>query len=166
MQVLTEPQPGATGNGRVSAYELLAIFAAALAIRALFLLAASLETGWSALDLAMLYDGHIYMIIAKSFPTPYLHTRELVPFVTTFQDSRFFLGWFPFYPALIWLASLPIGDFRLSALAVAHVAAAWRSFGFDWRLRLSRASPAWPLDYSSSSPRSGSCRAASPSPSR
>ncbi|HTF35369.1 MAG TPA: hypothetical protein VK714_16920 [Myxococcota bacterium] len=104
--------------------ELAGFFGAAILVRVVFILAASLWTGWPVLDLSMLYDGHGYLIVAKSFPTLYQHTAELVPFVTLFRDPRFFLGTFPFFPALTWVTSGVLGDLRTSGLVVAQLSAA------------------------------------------
>jgi hypothetical protein len=90
-----------------------ALALAALAARAAFLAggAAALGVDWR--DLALRYDGHIYLQIAKTLPRLYVSERGA--YLTT---------WLPLYPALIRLAGFLTGDLRTAALAVSAAAAA------------------------------------------
>ncbi len=102
-----------TRAGRLSPRaEGAALALAALAARAAFLAAAASATGVAWRDLALRYDGHVYLEIAKTFPR--LYVSEQGPYLTT---------WFPLYPALIRLAGFLTGDLRTAALAVSLAAA-------------------------------------------
>lgn len=84
-----------------------ALAATAVGARLVFLAAAAKALGVPVLDLALRYDGHVYLRIAKTFPRLY-------------QDGRgpFLTGWFPEYPLLIRAAAVVTRDFRLSALLI------------------------------------------------
>jgi hypothetical protein len=109
---------------RSPALALGALFVGSLALRTAVLLAASRAAGWAPADLALVYDGHLYAILARTLPALYLGVDEIVPFVTTFRDPTFLTGWFPLYSILIRLADLLVGDLRWSALLVSQTASA------------------------------------------
>lgn|GEM_PF-1206101 len=97
------------------------LFLLALAFRLSFLALASAFSGLPWRDLALYYDGHVYLLISKSYPRLYVGIHEIFP---AFRNSEYFTGWFPFYPLLIRLAGFVIRDSRVSALAVSQIAAA------------------------------------------
>lgn len=95
-----------------------AAFLWALALRAALLVFIIGRTGFSARDLALIYDGHVYILIAKSFPTPYVGIERIFP---VFRDSSFFTGWFPLYPAAIALVNALVRDAAWSALLASQL---------------------------------------------
>ena len=88
--------------------------AAALAARGAFLAAGSKALGVPALDLALRYDGHVYLRIAHTLPALYV-----VP-----GQGPYLTGWFPLYPLLIRAAAAIVPDYRAAALAVSAIASA------------------------------------------
>jgi len=91
---------------------------AALALTAVAARIAFLAAGASALgvdwrDLALRYDGHVYLQVAKTLPA--LYVSDSGAYLTT---------WLPLYPSLIRVAGLLTGDLRTAALAVSLAAAA------------------------------------------
>lgn len=90
-----------------------ALALAAIAARAAFLAAGASALGVDWRDVALRYDGHVYLRIAKTFPA--LYVSDAGPFLT---------GWFPLYPALIRAAGALTGDLRIAALLVSMAASA------------------------------------------
>lgn len=90
-----------------------ALALAAVGARAVFLAAGASALGVDWRDLALRYDGHVYLRIAKTFPA--LYVSDQGPFLT---------GWFPLYPALIRAAGAATGDLRVAALLVSMAASA------------------------------------------
>lgn len=90
-----------------------ALALAAIAARAAFVAAGASALGVDWRDLALRYDGHVYLRIAKTFPA--LYVSDWGPFLT---------GWFPLSPALIRAAGALTGDLRVAALAVSLAASA------------------------------------------
>lgn len=85
--------------------KIAALAATAVASRVGFILAASKALAVPVLDLALRYDGHVYLRIAESLPWLYVE-----------GDSPFLSGWFPLYPVLIRLLGCAVPDLRLSAI--------------------------------------------------
>jgi len=90
-----------------------ALAAGAIAARAAFLAAGASALGVDWRDLALRYDGHVYLQVAKTFPA--LYVSDAGAYLTT---------WFPLYPLLIRVAGLATGDLRTAALAISLAAAA------------------------------------------
>jgi hypothetical protein len=68
----------------------------------------------------LFFDGHLYQLIALTFPSPYQDIHSLFP---QFPKSPTYLtAWFPAYPFLIWTAKLALHDPRLAALVVSWLA--------------------------------------------
>lgn len=103
------------------AAERAALAAAALGARAFFLAAASRATGVPWRDLALRFDGHVYLAVAKTWPRLYQGVPSFLPM---FRGSEYFTGWFPLYPVLIRAAAVLVGDARAAALAVSFAASA------------------------------------------
>jgi hypothetical protein len=95
---------------------LLAVF---LLLRLAFLAVAGRALGGNPLNLALLGDGHLYILIARTFPHPYVGGSAILPALT---DDAYLTAWFPFYPFLIWLTGLVVGDLRAAALLVSLAA--------------------------------------------
>lgn len=96
------------------------LFLFAVGLRMITALAISWESGVSLRNLALFYDGHLYILIAKTLPALYDNIQGFFP---NFSDNPAFItGWFPVYPSVIRLASLFTGDLRLAALITAWVA--------------------------------------------
>lgn len=93
----------------------------ALTLRAALLALASSSSGLDWRDLALYYDGHIYILISKSLPHLYTGISSIFPL---FKESTYFTGWFPLYPAFIRLIGFIVPDARIAALAVSHAASA------------------------------------------
>lgn len=72
-----------------------------------FVLSSSRALDVPVLDLALRYDGHVYLRIAKSLPWLYVE-----------GDSPFLTGWFPLYPVLVRVLAFFVPDYRLSAILV------------------------------------------------
>jgi hypothetical protein len=107
---------------RLSArWENAALAAASLAAHAGFTAAAAAAIGADWRDLAVRFDGHVYLLIAKTLPRLYLDAPPLFP---ALKDPAFLTGWFPLYPALIRLVESFTGDLRVAALAVSWLASA------------------------------------------
>lgn len=87
--------------------KIAALAAIGIASRVGFVLAASKALDVPALDLALRYDGHVYLRIAKSLPWLYVE-----------GDSPFLTGWFPLYPVVVRLLGSVVPDLRLSAILV------------------------------------------------
>jgi hypothetical protein len=98
-----------------------ALFVGTLAARAAFLAAAARATGVRPLDLALLFDGHAYLTVAKTLPRLY---QGVPAFLPRFSGSEYFTGWFPLYPVLIRAAAALTGDARAAALIVSMLASA------------------------------------------
>lgn len=100
----------------------LALFLAALGLRLACLAAVSWASGIRPPDLALFFDGHVYILIAKSLPRLYGDVHAFFP---AFPKSVSYLtAWFPVYPALIAAVGPMLGDLRWAALAVSQAAAA------------------------------------------
>jgi hypothetical protein len=99
--------------------EKAALAAAALAAHAAFTFAAASALGADWRDLALRYDGHVYLLIAKTYPHLYVGPLQLFP---ALKDPTFLTGWFPLYPLLIRVAGFVTGDLRVAALAVSWLA--------------------------------------------
>lgn len=103
-----------TQGGRLSpTAEGAALALAAVAARVAFLAAGASALGVDWRDLALRYDGHVYLRIAKTLPA--LYVSDEGPLLT---------GWFPLYPVLIRAAGALTGDLRVSALLVSVLASA------------------------------------------
>jgi hypothetical protein len=100
--------------------EKAALAAAAFVAHAGFTFAAAAAVGADWRDMALRYDGHVYLLIAKTFPHLYVDPLPLFP---ALKDPAFLTGWFPLYPLLIRAAGLVAGDLRVAALAVSWLAA-------------------------------------------
>lgn len=81
------------------------LFVAGLIARLAAAAGVELLSQLSADRLALMFDGHVYLLIARSAPRLYEGIHLFFP---AFRDSTYFTGWFPLYPALIALAS-PLG---------------------------------------------------------
>jgi hypothetical protein len=84
------------------------LFLGALVTRVVLLGCLAGSTGMEWRNLALLYDGHVYMLISHYFPILYPNVS--------------FTGWFPVYPFLIFLADLLFSDPRVSAIVVSVMA--------------------------------------------
>jgi hypothetical protein len=98
----------------------LLLFLFATALRALTALAVSLRADVALRDLALFYDGHLYLLVAKTFPALYSDVHAVFPGFP--GPPTFLTGWFPVYPGLIRIVSLATDDLRLAALWVAWLA--------------------------------------------
>jgi len=96
------------------------LFLFAVGLRAATALAISLASGISLRNLAVFYDGHLYILIARTLPVLYSTPRLFFPDFP--KDPSFITGWFPVYPGFIKLLSLVTGDLRLAALLAAWLA--------------------------------------------
>lgn len=94
---------------------LAACLAGATASRGAFWAAACAASGASWPDLALRYDGQVYLALAKSLPRLYLDAPAFFPTPVT---AEYFTGWFPLYPALIRGAAELCGDARAAALGL------------------------------------------------
>lgn len=90
-----------------------ALVVSAFAARIVFLAAAASALGVDWRDLALRYDGHVYLRIAKTLPA--LYVSDQGPLLT---------GWFPLYPVLIRAAGALTGDLRIAAILVSMAASA------------------------------------------
>ncbi len=96
------------------------LFLFAVGLRAITALAISLASGVSLRNLSLFYDGHMYILTARTLPALY---SDLQVFFPNFpEDPRYITGWFPVYPGFIKLFSLFTGDLRLAALIAAWLA--------------------------------------------
>ncbi len=100
----------------------LALFAAALALRAACLAAVSGLSGIPARDLALFFDGHLYILIAGTLPRLYGGVHAFFPAFP--KPDAYITAWFPAYPFLIAAARVLLRDWRLAALAVSQACAA------------------------------------------
>jgi hypothetical protein len=115
----------------------------ALGVRVAFLAAAAAtvaerrpELGWR--DLAMLYDGRLYLLVARSFPAMYQSAgNDPVP-----VDYPRLTVYLPLLPAAIAAIDAAVGDLRSSAILASLLAAIVALAGF---VRLARRSVARPL---------------------
>jgi hypothetical protein len=96
------------------------LFLFAVGLRAITALAVSLASGVSLRNLGLFYDGHMYILIARTLPALYSDLQAFFPGFP--QDPRYITAWFPVYPAFIRLLSLFTGDLRLAALIAAWLA--------------------------------------------
>ncbi|MBZ0115248.1 MAG: hypothetical protein K8J08_22530 [Thermoanaerobaculia bacterium] len=64
-------------------------------------------------DLSLLFDGHLYILIARTMPTPYAGASDLFP---RLPNPGFISGWFPGYPMVIASINSLLGDIRLATL--------------------------------------------------
>lgn len=96
-----------------------ALFAWSLALRAMLSVCAALLLGVDWRNLALFYDGSVYLHIAHSFPTLYGPPRDAIPHV--FSDPAYYSGWFPLYPLLISAFGFLLRDLRAAALVVAQL---------------------------------------------
>jgi hypothetical protein len=93
------------------------LFLLAVGLRVITAFAISWASGIQLRNLALFYDGHLYILIAKTLPALYADIPVIFP---DFSDNPAFItGWFPVYPLFIRLVSLLIGDLRLAALITA-----------------------------------------------
>lgn len=91
-----------------------------MTLRAAVCAALAAITGIGPADLSLFFDGHIYQLIARTFPHPYAGIHELFP---GFPKSPAYLTCcFPLYPVFIWAADAALHDLRLAALAVSWLA--------------------------------------------
>jgi hypothetical protein len=86
---------------------------AAVAARAGFVAAGASALGVDWRDLALRYDGHVYLRVAKTLPA--LYVSDWGPLLT---------GWFPLYPALIRAGGVLTDDLRVAAILVSIAASA------------------------------------------
>ena len=107
-------------SSRASRSRLAALFAAALALRAGCALCVSLLSGVPLEDLALFFDGHLYILIARSLPRLYAGAGAAFPAFP--KDAAFLTAWFPAYPALIRALALFV-DWRWAALLACWVPA-------------------------------------------
>lgn len=96
------------------------LFLFAVALRAATALAVSLASGMSLRNLTVFFDGHLYLLIARTLPALYSDPRLFFPDFP--KDPSFLTGWFPVYPGFIKLLSLFAVDIRLAALLTAWLA--------------------------------------------
>ena len=91
----------------------VALALATVASRVAFLAAgaSALEIDWR--DLAVRYDGHLYLRIAKTLPALYVSAKY-----------SYLPAGYPLYPVLIRAAGLLTGDLRVAAIAVSLAASA------------------------------------------
>lgn len=97
----------------------VSLFLLALVLRLLMTWLAGAYTGMTRANLALLYDGHIYLLISRSFPHPYQGIHEFFP---VFRDSTYFTGWFPAYPATVWMFDMVLRETRVAALTASVLA--------------------------------------------
>lgn len=101
-----------SGAVRLSARaQAAALASATIAARVVFLAAgaSALDVDWR--DLALRYDGHVYLRVAKTLPALYVSAKyDYLP------------GWFPLYPALVRAAGALTGDLRVAAIGVSIAA--------------------------------------------
>ena len=97
-----------------SRQEQFALVAASLTARAAFTAAAStaLGAGWK--DLALRYDGPMYMLIARTFPHLYVGAPNVVP--AQRAVPALLTAWYPLYPLFIRAAACLTNDLRVAAL--------------------------------------------------
>jgi len=89
-------------------------------------------------DLSLLFDGRLYLLVARSFPTPYQgHGNDPVP-----VDYPGLTAYFPLLPAAIWGVDRVVGDLRTSAILASLLTACLTLVGFE---RLARRHLARPL---------------------
>ena len=98
----------------------LLLFVAGLALRTLAAALISRSTGLALSELALTFDGHVYLLIARSAPRLYDGIHLFFP---AFRDSSYFTGWFPLYPVSIALAA-PFFGWTSAALLVPRLAGA------------------------------------------
>jgi hypothetical protein len=109
----------------------LALRLAVLALGAHAAASADPALGWR--DLALLFDGRLYLLVARTFPTPYQGS----PLDPTPIDAVRLTIYLPLLPAGIWLAHAVLGDWRAAALALPLAAGAAAVLLFE---RLARGS--------------------------
>jgi hypothetical protein len=98
------------------------IFIWALVLRVLSWLTIGWFSGIRPIDLALFFDGHVYQLVARTFPAVYADIHGVFP---QFPKSPVFLtAWFPIYPFLIWLVDHVVHDLRFAALIVSWLAGA------------------------------------------
>ena len=98
----------------------LALFAGSVALRVVTWLVLAELSGSDAPNLSLFFDGHIYQLIAQTFPHPYQDIHSLFP---QFPKSPTYLtAWFPGYPLIIWTANWAVHDLRMAALVVSWIA--------------------------------------------
>lgn len=99
------------------------LFGWALALRVLTAFAISRVSGVSLRNLALFYDGHLYLLVSKTWPKLYSDPRAFFP---AFPETPDFLTvWFPAYPAAIRLwTGVAGGDIQLAALLASWFAGA------------------------------------------
>lgn len=94
----------------------LFVFAWLARLSCLFLAAHAARVPWK--DLALMYDGHVYVLIARSAPYFYTNIEKFFP---VYKNSEYFTGWFPVYPAAISVANLLANDLRVAALLASQL---------------------------------------------
>ncbi len=95
--------------------------AAALAARWAFSAFCAAASGLGARDLALFYDGHLYLLIARTAPRLYAGADWPLG---TFVDARTLTAWFPLYPLATRAAAAALGDLLSASLWVSHAAGA------------------------------------------
>lgn len=98
----------------------LLLFLWSLALRAGVCALLAAMTGVGMPDLSIFFDGHLYQLIARTFPQPYAGVHALFPGFP--KSPEYLTCCFPLYPALIWAADALLSDLRLAALAVSWLA--------------------------------------------
>lgn len=98
------------------------VFAAALAARLALLAFLARRVPIDAAQLSFFYDGHIYLLISKTFPLVYSGAGDVFPFYKA--DPTYITGWLPLYPASIRLADAFLPSTRVATLAATQLAAA------------------------------------------
>ncbi|MFA6002596.1 MAG: hypothetical protein WC881_00860 [Elusimicrobiota bacterium] len=95
------------------------IFCWALLLRVLMCVVVAAVSGIAWRNLALFFDGHIYILIAKTLPKLYGDVYTIFPAFP--KSANYLTGWFPLYPAVMFLADSILKDMRLSALLCAMV---------------------------------------------
>jgi hypothetical protein len=95
----------------------IGLFLFAVGLRVAAAVSISYVSGVSLRNLALFYDGHMYLIVAKTIPEIYSNVTTFFPEFS--ENPAYVTGWFPVYPILISFFGLMTGDLRLSALIVA-----------------------------------------------
>lgn len=98
----------------------LLLFLWALSLRAGVCALLAAMTGVAMPDLSIFFDGHVYQLIARTFPQPYVGIHALFPGFP--KSPEYLTCCFPLYPALIWAADALLRDSRSAALAVSWLA--------------------------------------------
>jgi 4-amino-4-deoxy-L-arabinose transferase-like glycosyltransferase len=60
-----------------------------------------------------MFDGHLYMLVARTMPLPYAGAHEIFPLI---PYPAYITCWFPGYPTLIATFHWIVGDLRLAAM--------------------------------------------------